>query len=372
MRILYVANKYDYGLPERGYDFLHYNFYDTLIHMGHDIIYFDFMSLMREHGRKWMNNRLMDVVKKEKPDLMFTVLFRDELDRKIVSKISEKTDTVTLNWFCDDHWRFDNFSRHWAPCFNWVVTTAESALPKYAKIGYRNVIKSQWACNHFLYKKLNLPLKYDVTFVGQNYGNRRETIEALRRAGINVHVWGHGWESGRISQEELIRVFNQSKINLNFSRASTKPYSCFSLTNFYRKGSSIMSKALDIVPFGNRVRSFLNSWQQSRREHDSKTTTVLRDQKQEYPDQIKGRNFEIPGCGGFLLTEPAENLEDYYEIGKEVVCFDGVDDLIDKIKYYLAHEDERIAIARAGYERTLREHTYERRFNEIFKKIGVG
>jgi spore maturation protein CgeB len=90
-----------------------------------------------------------------------------------------------------------------------------------------------------------------------------------------------------------------------------------------------------------------------------------------YSDQIKGRNFEVPGCGGFLLTGMAENLGQYYEIGKEVACFDDRHDLIDKVRYYLEHEDEREAIAQAGYERTLREHTYARRFSEIFGHIGA-
>ena len=128
MRILYVAMKYDYGKPEQGYSFEHYNFYHSLLHMGHDIIYFDFMTLMQEHGKEWMNSRLLEIVEAEKPDLMFTVLFTDELDKAIVRMISENTETNTLNWFCDDHWRFDNFSRYWAPCFNWSVTTAKSAV----------------------------------------------------------------------------------------------------------------------------------------------------------------------------------------------------------------------------------------------------
>lgn len=54
-----------------------------------------------------------------------------------------------------------------------------------------------------------------------------------------------------------------------------------------------------------------------------------------------------------------------------MAVYDGVADLIDKIRYYLAHEDQRRAIAEAGYQRTLQEHTHERRFNEIFKAIGV-
>jgi spore maturation protein CgeB len=88
--------------------------------------------------------------------------------------------------------------------------------------------------------------------------------------------------------------------------------------------------------------------------------------------QIKGRNFEVPGCGGFLLTNPADNLTDYYDVGREVVCFESQHDMIDKIRYYLTHEDERNEIAKTGYQRTMRDHTYEKRFREIFSRIGIG
>jgi len=286
--------------------------------MGHDILYFDMMLM--QHGRESMNQRLLEVAKREKPDLMFTVLHTDELDQSVVREISENADTITLNWFCDDQWRFDNYSCYWAPCFNWVITTAPSALPKYARLGYSGVIKSQYACNHFLYRKLNLPLKYDVTFVGQPHGNRREIIQSLRGSGINVHAWGNGWKSGRLSQEEMIRVFNQSRINLNLTKASTP--------------------------------------NQGARDDQN-------------PEQIKGRSFEIPGCGGFQISELAEDLGNYYEIGKEIVCFEDVDDLREKVCYYLSNEDERTAIAQAGYQRTLREHTYTHRFVDIFKQLGL-
>ena len=72
-----------------------------------------------------------------------------------------------------------------------------------------------------------------------------------------------------------------------------------------------------------------------------------------------------------MLTGRAENLEDYYAIDKEIVCFDDVDDLVEKARYFLRHEDERARIAEAGYERTLREHTYAHRFTEIFDQLGT-
>ena len=318
MKILYVALLHNYGMPSQGFSYEHHNFYKTLIHMGHDILYFD-MSLVK-YGWETMNQGILEVAKMEKPDFMFTVLHRNELDPSIVREISENSDTITLNWFCDDQWRFENYSRYWAPCFNWIVTTAPSALPKYADLGYSGVIKSEWACNNFLYRKMDLPLKYDVTFVGVPHGDRREIIQSLREAGINIHVWGNGWESGRLLQESMIRVFNMSRINLNLTKASTSS-----------QGAQDDQKA----------------------------------------EQIKTRSFEIPGCGGFQLSESAEDLDNYYKIGKEIVCFEDIHDLKEKIYYYLSNEDERAAIAQAGYQRTLREHTYTHRFTDIFKQLGL-
>jgi spore maturation protein CgeB len=58
---------------------------------------------------------------------MFTVLaLDDQLDKAVVKQISDDGGTLTANWFCDDHYRFGNYSRYWAPCYNWVITTDES------------------------------------------------------------------------------------------------------------------------------------------------------------------------------------------------------------------------------------------------------
>src|SRR5437763_17123208 len=119
MTILYVASKYDYGNREQGLSFEHYNFYDTFDNLQCDIIYFDFMSLYHELGKAKMNRRLAEIVRTEQPDMLFCVLAGEQLDRATMRQISDETETLTLNWFCDDHWRFDSFTRHWAPCFNW-------------------------------------------------------------------------------------------------------------------------------------------------------------------------------------------------------------------------------------------------------------
>src|SRR5262249_10271686 len=77
------------------------------------------------------------------------------------------------------------------------------------------------------------------------------------------------------------------------------------------------------------------------------------------------------GCGGFLLTGWADDLESYYTPGDEVGCFTGVDELVAQIRYYLSHADEREAAARAGHERTLREHTYVARLARMFERMSL-
>lgn len=71
------------------------------------------------------------------------------------------------------------------------------------------------------------------------------------------------------------------------------------------------------------------------------------------------------------MTQPAENLHDYLVPGRDCVTFETVDDLVDQVRYYLKHEDERRAIAEAGYQRTLAEHTYAARFARMFEQAGV-
>jgi spore maturation protein CgeB len=77
------------------------------------------------------------------------------------------------------------------------------------------------------------------------------------------------------------------------------------------------------------------------------------------------RLYEATGVGAFVITEAAPNLADILEPGVEAVTYTGADELIDKARHYLEHEDERAAIAAAGQVRTLREHTYEQRVREL-------
>jgi spore maturation protein CgeB len=349
MKILYIAPKYDYGRRDRGFSFEHCNFYDSLFNMGNDIVYFDYMDIMQKLGRSRMNSLLMDVFHRVEPELVFVILSEYELDMKVISRMSKSGQAVTVNWFADDHWRFENFSRYWAPCFNWIITTDSDAVSKYFSIGYKNVILSQWACNHFHYKKLNKEPIYDVSFVGQAYGDRRDIIAAIEESGISVITRGQGWDDGRVSQEEMIDIFNCSKINLNLANASVK---------------SVFDWVGPIDRIGLYTPGLRRIWRKVRLSQPfaRKAQTI---------SQIKGRNFEVPGCGGFLLTDYVSSLNKYYAPNKDIVCYRSLDELIEKIHYYLVNDQLREKIAVSGWQKTLENHTYVHRFVDIFNIVGL-
>ena len=170
-----------------------------------------------------------------------------------------------------------------------------------------------------MYRKLDLPLAHEVTFVGMPHGIRRELITTLRDFGVRVNVWGQGWGHGRATQEQMIEIFNQSRINLNFSNSST----CRRRRRWQRvldRGRRLARNSLGLPLVASGVAELLST--------------------DRYPEQIKGSNFEVPGCGGLLLTGRADNLHEYYEPSREVACYRNFDALVRQVRFYLEHEED--------------------------------
>jgi spore maturation protein CgeB len=310
--ILYIGSRYDYGYKDQGLSFEHYNFYHALLHMDNSLIYFDYDRIKQKYGNKKMSQILREAVYYFQPDILFYFHFHDWIEHDIWKEISKELPTKAIIWLADDHWRYEETKPVWE-LFNLVVTTDRTGYEKRIKEGFTNVLLSQWGCNHFLYKNLNLPKIYDVSFVGRRYGERENFIATLRRGGVNVATFGPGWENfGRVSQAELIRIYNQSKIclNIGFSFASN----------------------------GDKT-------------------------------QIKGRDFEVPGCGSLVLTKDTGEIVNYFIPGEENVTYQDAHDATEKIKYYLKNDDEREKVAKKGYGRVMKEHTIEKRVFEILEFV---
>lgn len=86
-------------------------------------------------------------------------------------------------------------------------------------------------------------------------------------------------------------------------------------------------------------------------------------------DDINMRCFETLSTGSFLLTNWIPTLSDLFEDGKHLVTYKTLDEMVEKVKYYLEHEDEREKIAKAGYDEFISKHTYKHRIDKIHDVI---
>jgi hypothetical protein len=89
----------------------------------------------------------------------------------------------------------------------------------------------------------------------------------------------------------------------------------------------------------------------------------------EVADSIAGnmRMFEATGVGTLLFTEKTTNIQELFEPEKEVITYSSVDDLIDKIKYFIKNSKERLDIAKAGKKKTMQNHTTIQRVSELLR-----
>jgi hypothetical protein len=82
------------------------------------------------------------------------------------------------------------------------------------------------------------------------------------------------------------------------------------------------------------------------------------------------RLYEATGVGTLLLTDEKENLGELFVPGSEVVTYANEEELVERVRHLLAHDDERRTIAAAGQARTLRDHTYLHRMRELLGFVG--
>ena len=86
-------------------------------------------------------------------------------------------------------------------------------------------------------------------------------------------------------------------------------------------------------------------------------------------EQVKGRHYEINGCGGFQLSYNIPGLEIAFEIEKEIAVYDSINNLQERITNYLRNEKLRKDIATKGYNRAVKDHTAQKYMKELVNKV---
>lgn len=81
------------------------------------------------------------------------------------------------------------------------------------------------------------------------------------------------------------------------------------------------------------------------------------------------RTWDILGCGGFLLSNFQQELCEYFVPGEDFVYYESADDAVEKVAYFLSHENERIEIAHNAVEKIAAYHTFNHRVEEMFRII---
>lgn len=320
---------HSYGDPHREYSYEYFNFNLSLKQMGHEVELFDYMGEIKKSGKTSMNQKLLQRVRESRPTATIFSLYTDQFEPGTVEAI--RTHTKTLCFFHDDTWRVE-YSRYWASKFDFFSTPDLYGETKYREIGLPNAIYFPFGCNEQIFRKHDLRKKYDVSFVGGWHPYREWLIERIRKAGISVEVFGHCWSKGEINQEGMVRLFNESRINLNLSNSASWD------------ARYLLSSPRALF---NRIRSKKNI------------------------EQMKARFFEVNGCGSFQLSYFVEGLAHCYDIDREIGVYADANDLVDKVRFYLAHEKLRESIAAAGYRRTMQDHTFSKRFRSVFQRMGL-
>lgn len=143
-------------------------------------------------------------------------------------------------------------------------------------------------------------------FIGSFEAERAEAMLYLARNGVPVRVWGNGW-AAMVGVHPNMTVENRPVVNTPIELRFTKAVAATRINlGFLRK---------------------LN--------RDTQTD----------------RSVEIPACGGFMLAERSDDHRRLFEEDKEAVFFSSPEDMLEKARYYLANEAERLKIAAAGRAR---------------------
>ncbi len=224
-----------------------------------------------------------------------------------------------------------NRSRHFdraASVYDLLVTNKRYELDHYRDHGAREVIHLPSGFDLELHRPLELSPEEqrrfgcDVVFIGMYAPGRERYLEPLARRGVDLAIWGNGWHDRCRDPRILARYRGSALSGDDYARGLTGA----------KIGLGLLSPLV--------------------------------------PDRSTTRSVEIPACGTFLLAERTEEHQSLFEEGAEAALFDGEDELVEKVGYYLEHAAERRRIATAGRRRCLDSgYSYQHQLRSILERL---
>lgn len=217
-----------------------------------------------------------------------------------------------------------------------------------------------------------------VTFVGTPTPYRTKALASLLEAGIPLDVYGKYWTENRVAMPErtLEKTLSDAwHYGLPRLRAEGAGGMAALLRQRFAPRAQQQQPSSPALP-ASCLRGFADDADLSRIFNAAPInlgfTRMTGDENARNGLwQVKLRDFEVPLAGGFYLVERAPDHDTLFRIGEEIETWSTFGELAEKARYYLANDSKRQEIAAAGQRRALRDHTWQARFEGLFKELGI-
>ncbi|MEH1789727.1 MAG: glycosyltransferase [Nostoc sp.] len=381
------------------------NFYPALQKLGYEIVESQvdllpssrFMQIpgnfttQEKEVRSQITQKILDEVRQahqQKPiDLFLSYFYNSHFDPAGFEQIHQ-LGIPTINFYCNSIYQFELVSQIAAKVnFSWH--TEKNARESYLEVGANPVWVQMGADPGVYHPVAGVNSQTKACFVGQRYADRDRLLAKLITNKIPVDVYGSGW-NGSIPSANSSSQFPKQSTTVYLGRQLQQPGSIRS----YTQAAWSFVKNEGVIAGLKRTIRQLNYRHQSRQLDsilataacgfaDSLSETfakyavilnfsnVLADGRpgSKLIPHVRLRDFEAPMCRTCYLTGYTDEITEFYELGKEIDTYSFPEELVDKTKFYLDYPTEAEKLREAGHQRALLDHTWKRRFEQLFSKI---
>jgi spore maturation protein CgeB len=263
------------------------------------------------------------------PELVL-VLKGDRIAPEVLTEIRAAHAVPVVNWFTDPLVDFRELVARIAPAYDVFFTIDDVPRAEAGWIRARRIVHLPTACDPHVHRPVRTAdgdharFACDVCFVGR-FGRRATALADL--TDLRLNLWG-----SRLFAEDLRR---------------------------FHRGDGLWGD--DLAKQYGAARIALNVHAGYDRA-DAEAATY----------NVNPRLFEIPACGGFQLTDNRAQATRFFDEGAEIACFGSREELRDRVRHYLARDDERRRMAARAGEKARTLHTYDRRVACLLEAVGRG
>jgi hypothetical protein len=292
----------------------------------------------------------------------------------------------SVNFYCNNIHQFELVAAI-APYADFSWHPERDARSSYSSIG-ANPVWVQMGADPRLYRPVNgIARQPKACFVGQRYADRDRCLAALLEANIPVDIYGAGW--GPDSEASPMCVHKEP---IYLGRRQITPgtlasYMQLVIREVQQHGAfGAIQNLAARVAYRRETRQLAQELRSRAKGKAGDLATIFSgyevclnlsnvwaDGRPGSPllSHIRLRDFEAPMCRACYLTGYNDEITEFYEVGREIDTYRDKSELVDKARFYLANPAAAENLREAGYRRALQDHTWTRRFEELFSKIGL-